>query len=64
MLIQRLKKIFFLFCIYNMYLISAEGYKNAEVDISKTRKNYKIWVTMKNVHDSLGVKNMSDFVLK
>ena len=33
-----------------MYLISAEGYKNAEVDFLKIRKTDKIWVSIKNVH--------------
>ena len=47
-----------------MYLISGEGYKNATVYILIIRKNGKIWVSMKNVHNGLGVKNMSDLVLK
>ena len=47
-----------------MYLISAEGYKNASVHILIKKKSGKIWVIMKNVHDGLGVKNMSDLVLK
>ena len=28
------------------------------------RKIDEIWVSMKNVHDDLGIKNMSDLVLK
>ena len=47
-----------------MHLISAEVYKNAEVDFPKIRKTDKIWVSMKNVHDGLGVKKMSDLNLK
>ena len=47
-----------------MYLISAEGYKNASVHILIKKNRGKIWVIMKNVHDGLGVKNMSDLVLK
>ena len=47
-----------------MYLISAEGYKNAKVDFLKIRKTDKITVSMKNLHNGLGVKNMSDLVLK
>ena len=47
-----------------MYLISAEGYKNANVHILIIKKTGKIWVSMKSVHDVLGVKNMSDLVLK
>ena len=61
---SRTWKNIFLFCIYKVYLISAEGYKNAEVDFSKIRKTDKIWVSMKNVHDGLGGKNMSDLDLK
>ena len=57
---SRALKSMFLFCIYKIYLISAERYKNAE----KIRKADKIWVSMKNVHNGLGVKNMSDLVLK
>ena len=47
-----------------MYLTSAEWYKNAEVNLLIIRKSNEIWVSMKNVHDGLGVKNMSDLVLK
>ena len=61
---SRTEKNIFLFCIYKMYLISAEGYENAEVDFLKIRKADKIWVSMKNVHDGLGFKNMSGLVLK
>ena len=47
-----------------MYLISTEGYKNAGVHILIIRKTGRIWVSMKNIHNGLGVKNMSDLVLK
>ena len=47
-----------------MYLISAEGYKSADVHILKIEKSGEIWVSMKNVNDGLGVKNMSHLVLK
>ena len=47
-----------------MYLISVEGYKNAGVHILIIRKTGKIWVSIKNVHNVLGIKNMSDLVLK
>ena len=47
-----------------MYLISAEGYKNASVNILKIRKTGEIWVSMKNIGDGLGVTNISDLVLK
>ena len=47
-----------------MYLISAEGYKNAGVHFLRVIKTGKIWVSMKNVHNGLGVKNISALVLK
>ena len=50
--------------MYKMYLISAEGYKNAEVDAKIVRKTGKIWVSMKDVRSGMGVKNISDLVLK
>ena len=46
-----------------MDLISIEGYENAHV-ICLKNKNGDLWVIMKNVKDGLGVKNMSDLVLK
>ena len=46
-----------------MYLISAEGYKKADVLILIIKKTGKIWASMKNVQDGLGVKNMSDLIL-
>ena len=47
-----------------MYLISAEGYKNAGVDILIEKETGLIWAKMKNVHDGLGLQNMPDPVLK
>ena len=47
-----------------MNLISAEGYTNAKVNILKITKTDEIWVSMKNIGDGLGVKNISDLVLK
>ena len=47
-----------------MYLISAEGYKNAGVHFLRVRKTGEIWSSMKDVHKGLGVKNMSDLILK
>ena len=41
-----------------MYLISAERYKNAGVHILIIRKTGEIWVSMKNVHNGLGVKTL------
>ena len=51
-------------CIYKLYLISAEGYINAGLHLLRVRKTDEIWVSMKNVHGSLGVKKMSNLVLK
>ena len=47
-----------------MYLISAKGYKNAGVYCLKIRKTDEIWVSMKDSGEGLGVKNISDLVLK
>ena len=47
-----------------MYLISAEIYKNAEVNLLIIRNSSEIWVSMKDVYSGLGFKNMSDLVLK
>ena len=47
-----------------MYLISAEGYKNAGVHILILRKTGEIWASMTNVYISLGDKNISDLILK
>ena len=46
-----------------MDVISSEGYKNANV-ICLKNKNGDVWVIMKCVKNDLGVKNMSDLVLK
>ena len=56
--------IIFLLCMYKMNLISAEGYKNAKVHFSKIRKIGELWISMKDVGDALGVKNISELVLK
>ena len=47
-----------------MYLISAERYKNANVESLKIKTTSEIWVNMKDVGSGMGVKNMSDLVLK
>ena len=47
-----------------MSLISAEGYKNAGVFYLTIRKTGELWVSIKDVGDGLGVKNISDLVLK
>ena len=61
---MRSKKIIFFLCMYKMYPISAEGYKNAEVDAKIVRKTGEIWVSMKDVGSGVGFKNISDLYLK
>ena len=46
-----------------MYLIPAGGCKNVGVHFLRVIKTGEIWVSMKNVHKGLGVKNISDLVL-
>ena len=46
-----------------MDLISIDGYENANV-ICLKNKNGDFWVIMKGAKDGLGLKNMSDLVLK
>ena len=46
-----------LFFFYKMYLISAEGYKNAKVDFLTIKTISEIWVSMKDVGSGIGVKN-------
>ena len=46
-----------------MYLIPAEGYKVAGVQMLIIKKG-EIWASMKDVHAGLGLENMSDPVLK
>ena len=50
--------------MYKMYLISAEGYKNASVEFLTIKTTSEIWVRMKNVESDIEVKNISDIVLK
>ena len=47
-----------------MYLISAEEYKNANVNHLIIRKTGIIWTSMKNAGSDISVKNISDLVLK
>ena len=47
-----------------MYLISAEGCKNAGVQVLRVQKTGEIWWSMKDVGSSMGVTNISDLVLK
>ena len=50
--------------MYKMYLISAEGCKNANVEFLTIETTSEIWVNMKDVGSGIGVKNISDSVLK
>ena len=47
-----------------MYLTSAERYKNANVAFLTIKTTNEIWVSMKDVGSGIGVKNISDLVLK
>ena len=47
-----------------MNLISAEGYINAKVHFLKIEETDEFWIKIKDVGDELGVKNISDLVLK
>ena len=47
-----------------MYLISAGGYQNADVPFLNVRKTGEILPSMKDVGSGMGVKNISDLVLK
>ena len=51
-------------CIYKMNLISANGYKNANVNFLKIRETDELWISIKDVRNGLGVKIISDLVLK
>ena len=51
------------FCIYKMYLLSAERYINAGIRFLKIKKTDEIWAR-KNSGRGLGVTNISDLVLK
>ena len=42
--------------MYKMYLISAEGYKNANVEFLTIKPTSEIWVSMKDVGSGMGVK--------
>ena len=47
-----------------MYIISVAGYKNANVHILIIKKTGEIWPSMKDIGRGMGVKNISDLVLK
>ena len=59
-----IKKFIFFLCMYKMYLISAKGYKNVEVDAKIVRKTGEIWGSMKDFGSGMGVKNIYDLILK
>ena len=50
--------------MHKMYLRIAEGYKNANVEFLTIKTTSEIWVNMKDVGSGMGVKNVSDLVLK
>ena len=50
--------------MYKMYLISAEGYKNANVEFLTIKTTCDIWISMKDVRSGVGIKNISDLVFK
>ena len=69
--IANIKKIYFILFLSFIYikgldikmdLISVEGYNNAGVHNVKVKND--LWVSMKDVGNGLGVKNISDLVLK
>ena len=47
-----------------MHLMSAEGYKNANVAFLTIKTTNEIWVSMKDIGSGIGVKNIPDLVLK
>ena len=50
--------------MYKMHLISTERYENANVGFFIIKTTSEIWVNMKDVGSGIGVKNISDLVLK
>ena len=50
--------------MYKMYLISAEGYKNANVEFLTIKTTSEIWVNMKDVGSGMGVKKHIWFSFK
>ena len=47
-----------------MYLISAKGSKNANVEFLTIKSTGEIWVSIKDVGSGINVKNISALVLK
>ena len=58
------KNFIFFLCMYKTYLISVEGYKNANVEFLSIKTTSEIWVIMKDVGSGIGIKNIFDLVLK
>ena len=50
--------------MHKMYLISAEGYNNANVEFLTIKTTSEIQVSMKDVGSGIGVKNISGLVFK
>ena len=50
--------------MYKIYLVSAEGFKNAKVDFLTIKTTSGIWVSMKDIGSGIGVGNIPDLVLK
>ena len=44
--------------MYKMYLVSAEGYKNVNVDFLTIKTTSEIWVNMKDAGSGIGVQNI------
>ena len=47
-----------------MYLIPAEGYKNGGVQLLRVWKTGEICISRKDSGSGMGVKNISDLILK
>ena len=45
-----------------MVFITAEVYKNAEVDVITVKNKDYFWVNMKDVQNNLGIKNMTQHI--
>ena len=50
------KNSYLFFCIYKMYLISADGSKNAGVNFLSIKKTGEIWAKMKDMQNGLAFK--------
>ena len=50
--------------MYNMYLLSGEGYKNVKVDFLTMKTTGEIWISVKDVGRGMGIKNISDLIWK